>query len=547
MLTGATSVLRLLPYCRSYMALSAAVSSQLIAPDSCRHTPSGRPVPTPSVSAHRLSPALARHALPGSYPNCRISSPSLLCWRKPTFNSLHFPPLILCCSSSASTMSTSASEGVTSDGAAAAVAASGAAADVEVRDSISLTQREQDIFDTLLAAVRHAGAATSLRCAGGWVRDKLLGRSSDDIDIALDDMLGKDFAEMVNDYLKSQGKEARHAAVIQSNPDQSKHLETARMKIGEMWIDLVNLRSETYAADSRIPTMTFGTPEQDALRRDFTMNALFYNITAGGVVEDLTGRGLQDLRDGLIRTPLPPRETFLDDPLRVLRAVRFGTRFGFRLHPDILEAAASEQVRVALATKVSKERVGTELEGMFNGPTPVEAVRLLQRLGLFTAVFALPASLLSRVGNGYGVPCCTTMAAADRIIRALGLEMDKDERRFLLLAALLLPLRGLQIPAAKGKLTPATAALIRDALKWRVKDIEMTAALHDAAAELAMAHTALLKGAGGGVDAAAAAVNGEEETSGTAVGCKAGGEHDVRVILGQSIRKLKQHWKLGKL
>lgn len=66
--------------------------------------------------------------------------------------------------------------------------------------------------------------------------------------------------------------ESRAAAVIQSNPDQSKHLETARMKIHGIWIDLVNLRSETYAQDSRIPTMEFGTPEQDALRRDFTIN-----------------------------------------------------------------------------------------------------------------------------------------------------------------------------------------------------------------------------------------------------------------------------------
>lgn len=67
-------------------------------------------------------------------------------------------------------------------------------------------------------------------------------------------------------YLTSpQGREARHAAVIHSNPDQSKHLETARMKVGEVWLDLVNLRSETYAADSRIPTMTFGTPQQVCL------------------------------------------------------------------------------------------------------------------------------------------------------------------------------------------------------------------------------------------------------------------------------------------
>jgi tRNA nucleotidyltransferase/poly(A) polymerase len=76
-----------------------------------------------------------------------------------------------------------------------------------------------------------------------------------------------------------QGKSVRDAAVIHANPDQSKHLETARMKLaGDVWLDLVNLRSETYASDSRIPTMEFGTPLQDALRRDFTINAMFYNI-----------------------------------------------------------------------------------------------------------------------------------------------------------------------------------------------------------------------------------------------------------------------------
>jgi hypothetical protein len=71
----------------------------------------------------------------------------------------------------------------------------------------------------------------------------------------------------VNEFLRSQGKETHKTAVIQSNPDQSKHLETARVKVNGIWIDFVNLRSETYAEDSRIPTMEFGTPEQDALRR----------------------------------------------------------------------------------------------------------------------------------------------------------------------------------------------------------------------------------------------------------------------------------------
>ncbi|GFR42511.1 hypothetical protein Agub_g3403 [Astrephomene gubernaculifera] len=513
MLAGVASVLRGAFLRRGYMALLTTFQDAQVTlrgPGSFSATPNRRLL-TPTSSA-RFSTTTAPN-----FPRPLASSPSGV------FPPSRYTPFLL---ASTTTKSASMSSPV-NDISSAAAATPPPASTVEVRDTVALTPQEQELFDTLLAATRHAGVATVLRCAGGWVRDKLLGRDSHDIDIALDDRLGKDFAELVNDFLKAQGREARHAAVIQSNPDQSKHLETARMKIGEVWIDLVNLRSETYAADSRIPTMTFGTPEQDALRRDFTINALFYNITAGGVVEDLTGKGLQDLRDGLIRTPLPPLETFLDDPLRVLRAVRFGTRFGFRLHPDILEAAASEQVRVALATKISKERVGTELEGMFNGPAPTEAVRLLHRLGLFPTVFALPPPLDGRLGPSYGGPCCVSMGAAEQLQRDLGLELDKDERRFLLLAALLLPLRGLQAPAAKGKSQPATAALIRDSLKWRVKDIEMTAVLHDTAAELAAAHAVLKEGSGG------------------AEGSGGGVQQDVRVMLGQAIRKLKQHWKLG--
>ena len=138
-----------------------------------------------------------------------------------------------------------------------------------------------------------------------------MGRESLDIDIALDNMLGKEFAEQVNTYLKSHGQETHHVAVIMSNPEQSKHLETARMRVRGLWIDLVNLRSEEYAQHSRIPVMTFGTPQQDAFRRDFTINAMFYNVNEE-VVEDFTGKGLDDLRDGIIRTPLPPKETFMD-------------------------------------------------------------------------------------------------------------------------------------------------------------------------------------------------------------------------------------------
>ena len=138
------------------------------------------------------------------------------------------------------------------------------------------------------------------------MRDKLLGKNSSDIDIALDTCMGQDFANKVNEYLATKGEETRGVGVIQSNPEQSKHLETATMRVHGSWLDLVNLRSESYSEGSRIPEARFGTPTQDAERRDLTINALFYNISTD-TVEDFTGKGLSDLQGGLIRTPLPPR------------------------------------------------------------------------------------------------------------------------------------------------------------------------------------------------------------------------------------------------
>jgi len=101
---------------------------------------------------------------------------------------------------------------------------------------------------------------------------QLLGKDSADIDVALDNMTGQNFCEKVNEYLELVGEEQKGIGVIQCNPDQSKHLETARMLILDIWIDFVNLRSETYAENSRIPTMEVGTAKKDAYRRDLTIN-----------------------------------------------------------------------------------------------------------------------------------------------------------------------------------------------------------------------------------------------------------------------------------
>ena len=131
-----------------------------------------------------------------------------------------------------------------------------------------------------------------------------MGKESADIDIALDDMYGSEFAQMIQDKLYSDADKKKFG-VIKSNSDKSKHLETAVIRVHGMFIDLVNLRAEEYAEDSRVPTTVFGTPEQDAYRRDLTINAMFYNINERKV-EDYTRLGVKDLEAGIVRTPMEP-------------------------------------------------------------------------------------------------------------------------------------------------------------------------------------------------------------------------------------------------
>ena len=174
-----------------------------------------------------------------------------------------------------------------------------------------------------------------------------MGLESDDIDIALDNMYGEELAKLINDHLNKEGNiDKKRFGVIKANSDKSKHLETATIKVDGIDIDLVHLRSETYSEDSRIPVVEIGTPKEDAYRRDLTINSLFYNINEGKI-EDCTNLGIQDIKYGVIRTPLDPLKTFLDDPLRILRTIRFANRFQFRIMPEIISAAKNPKIRVS--------------------------------------------------------------------------------------------------------------------------------------------------------------------------------------------------------
>ena len=138
----------------------------------------------------------------------------------------------------------------------------------KLSEEFKLNETEKECFSTILNILKKNNLTSTIcRVAGGWVRDKLLGKESDDIDIALSDMKGSKLASLINEELYP-GKDK--VGIIQQNPEKGKHLETATIKICNIWIDFVNLRCED--------ENTIGTPLTDAERRDLSINSLFYNI-----------------------------------------------------------------------------------------------------------------------------------------------------------------------------------------------------------------------------------------------------------------------------
>ncbi|CUM68428.1 uncharacterized protein PRCAT00006151001 [Priceomyces carsonii] len=264
----------------------------------------------------------------------------------------------------------------------------------EVKEPITLNETELSIRDLLVEFCNKYNNQNKtnnlvLRITGGWVRDKLLGKESNDLDIAINEMLGEEFASKLHEYVNKERPELLMKAthLIKKNPEKSKHLETCTTKLFGLDIDFVNLRCEHYTADSRVPIIECGTAEEDALRRDATLNALFYNLNESKI-EDFTGFGKEDLKNGILRTPLQPLKTFLDDPLRVLRLIRFASRFNFIIEKETLAAMANPGIKDALIHKISRERVGVELDKILSGPNPKYGLNLISYVKLSESVFS---------------------------------------------------------------------------------------------------------------------------------------------------------------
>ena len=206
---------------------------------------------------------------------------------------------------------------------------------------------------------------------GGFVRDHLLGREHPDLDIVVEDgdalRLAERFAELAG---------TRKPVVFP-------RFGTAQVTWGERLVEFAAARAESYAPDSRKPDVRPATLEADLERRDFTVNTLLMDLQ--GKVHDPLGKGLADLEARLLRTPRDPVQTFEDDPLRMLRAIRFAAQLGFRLAPDLLPAMRRLKDRLRPPV-LSVERTADELRKMLVSERPALALELMQEGDLLDAV-----------------------------------------------------------------------------------------------------------------------------------------------------------------
>ena len=216
---------------------------------------------------------------------------------------------------------------------------------------------------------------------GGYVRDCFLGKPNKDIDIVVE-MPGGSGHEGVRPGIllaEAIGKKTRARVSV------FKSFGTAMLKYHGMEVEFVGARKESYQRDSRKPIVEDGTLEEDQLRRDFTINAMAFSLQADdyGALVDPFG-GIRDLSAGIIRTPLEPEQTYSDDPLRMLRAIRFATRLSTEEHPFTIvpESIAAMKAMADRMQILSKERIVEEVNKMLLTAHPAMAFELMEETGL---------------------------------------------------------------------------------------------------------------------------------------------------------------------
>ncbi|RME96634.1 MAG: HD domain-containing protein [Bacteroidetes bacterium] len=251
----------------------------------------------------------------------------------------------------------------------------------------NIQANERKIFEIISQAGRELGFPVYV--VGGYVRDRLLARPSKDMDIVC-----------VGSGIKLAQQVARH---LRPRPRVTtyKRFGTAMLKHEGMEIEFVGARKESYRYDSRKPIVEEGSLEDDQNRRDFTINALAVSLNEhdyGTIIDPFNG--LEHLEQKLIKTPLEAGKTFSDDPLRMMRAIRFAAQLGFTIEPDTLEAISRFSNRIKI---ISWERIATEFNKILMSPKPSVGLDLLSQTSLLPLILPeLEAMHGVEVRNGIG-------------------------------------------------------------------------------------------------------------------------------------------------
>lgn len=241
--------------------------------------------------------------------------------------------------------------------------------------------------DEVLRLLKQASADLGMRAwiVGGYVRDSLLGRPHPNPDVVVE---GGDALKLAQRFAELAGAES---------PVTFERYGTAQVTLPGHLVEFVTARAESYAPDSRKPDVRPASLEEDLRRRDFTINTLLMDFD--GKVHDLLG-GRKDLEARILRTPTDPLRTFADDPLRMLRAVRFASELGFDLAPDLLPAMRQMKSRLAPPV-ISVERTADELRRMLTSDRPRVALELLDASGLLEVILPEVAACKGVLQSGY--------------------------------------------------------------------------------------------------------------------------------------------------
>ena len=236
---------------------------------------------------------------------------------------------------------------------------------------IDCNDKELEILEKIALSAQELGLPCYL--IGGFVRDKILGRNTKDMDIVC-----------VGDGIKLAAKVAEK---FKPEPEVHffKNFGTAQLKTEGLEIEFVGARKESYTYDSRKPDVENGTIEDDQNRRDFTINAMAISLNKedyGQLVDPFNG--INDLELKNIQTPLAPAQTFSDDPLRMMRAIRFATQLNFSIHPETFAAIGENAERIKI---VSGERIADELNKILMSDIPSVGFDLLYKCGLLKIIF----------------------------------------------------------------------------------------------------------------------------------------------------------------